>query len=256
MIISLSAKISVSCFLYSYLAYSIASTYSYFLFSYNTLIYSLLSPFLSYKFLNSSFAIFNDSSIDYIFSIDLISTSPPCSGSSIINLSYSICSRNSFISFILCELLRGSSLSLISIEESSCYPFFAPSPFIAGLAAGALPATGFPLPPANFYSSSLYFLVSLGSLRISISYAVNSSPLSFLSYKKYFLLAFLAFSALPGSLSSHDFFNSFSASSFDVSRIIIIVSDEKLLSTQIRSLVSSFNVLHSGQSLRSNDAYK
>ena len=141
------------------------------------------------------------------------------------------------------------------MDESSYYPFL-PTPLTGGLAAGAFPAAGLPFPPANFYSSSLYFLVSLGSLRISISCVVNSSPLSFFNYKKYFLLAFFAFSARPGSLSSQDFFNSFSASSFDVSRIIIIVSEEKVLKTQIKSFVSSFKLLHSGQSLKSNDAYK
>ena len=65
-------------------------------------------------------------------------------------------------------MLSGNSLSLMSIDESSYYPFF-PRPFTGGLAAGAFPGAGLPFPPANFYSSSLYFLVNLGSFNSSIS---------------------------------------------------------------------------------------
>ena len=187
------------------------------------------------------------------FSVDLISTWPPCSGSSIISLCYSMCSKKALISYMLWEVLKGSSLSLISREDSSCWPFF---PLAGAFAGGAFPAACFPFAPANFCSSSLCLLVNLGSLSSSTSYGVNSSPPSLLSCKKYFFLAFFARSARPGSLSSQDFFNSFSASSLDVSRIIIMLSEEKVRKTQIKSLVSSFKVLHSGQSLKSNEACK
>ena len=126
-----------------------------------------------------------------------------------------MCSKNAWISYMLCALLKGSSRSFISTVESSYYPFFPGIPFPgAGLATGAFIAAIFPFPPTNFYSSSLYFLVNRGSFNNSNSYEVRSSPRSFFNYKKYFLCVRFAFSALPGSLSSHDFFNSFSASSF------------------------------------------
>lgn len=67
-------------------------------------------------------------------------------------------------------------------------------------------------------------------------------------------LDFLAFAALPGSLSSQDFLMAFSLSSLVVSLTSATVSDAKIVANQYRFSVSSDFILASGHSLKSNDA--
>lgn len=94
-------------------------------------------------------------------------------------------------------------------------------------------------------------MVCLGAFTIAYSSVVNSS----FNVNKYFVLDFLAFTALPGSLSSHDFLIAFSLSSFVVSLINATVSDAKIVVNQYKLSVSSDFILASGHSLKSNDAY-
>lgn len=96
---------------------------------------------------------------------------------------------------------------------STTYYFLSFAPFLSSFLA--------PLPPflSSFFfsSSNNFFLVNLGAFTICCYYSVKAYPLSFLSSKRNFCLAFLAFSALPGCLSSHDFLVCFYFSSCSVS---------------------------------------
>lgn len=111
---------------------------------------------------------------------------------------------------------------------------------------------------SSFFFSSYksFFRVSLGALTICNYSSVNASPLSCLSSNKNFCLAFFAFSALPGCLSSHDFLVSFYFSSCKVSLTKAMASSPATWTDQYSLFVSSEGVAAPLQSRKSNEASK
>jgi len=103
----------------------------------------------------------------------------------------------------------------ITYSTFDCFPFL--SSFLGPF-----------LTAAYLASSSLYFFVTRGAVKIAFSSGVRSS----FKVSIYFPLAFFALTALPASLSSHYFLMAFSLSSLVVSLMRATVSEENTVNYQ------------------------